>query len=133
MNHASDALFVYGTLMRGQSRAHLIARANPLRILPATAPGRLVHLGGYPGLLPPRMARHRVRGEYVEFDPASGLLASLDAVEDYRPAAESASLYLRRRIDVTLDDGTVHPAWTYLYNRPYDPRLIIKSGDWRNP
>jgi gamma-glutamylcyclotransferase (GGCT)/AIG2-like uncharacterized protein YtfP len=128
-----DALFTYGTLMRGQPRAHFIARANPIRIVPATAPGRLVDLGEFPGLVPPRMPRHRVTGEYVEFDPASGLLARLDAIEEYLPANERASLYIRRRIEVTLQDATTAAAWAYIYNRPYDPRRIIKSGDWRNP
>lgn len=130
------SVFVYGTLMQGQSRGGLILAACPRRIVPARTPGRLVDLGDYPGLIPSRRSGQWVYGECAEFDePASQtfayLLAQLDFVEEYSPTAEAHSLYLRRSVPVVLEDGTERWAWAYIYNRPYDPRGIIRSGDWR--
>jgi gamma-glutamylcyclotransferase (GGCT)/AIG2-like uncharacterized protein YtfP len=130
------AVFVYGTLMQGQIRHGLIATAGPLRIVPARTPGRLADLGDYPGLVPARRSGQWVHGEYAEFqEPATqaftSLLAQLDFVEEYSPAAEADSLYLRRSVPVVFEDGTKRWARAYVYNRPYDPRGIIRSGDWR--
>jgi gamma-glutamylcyclotransferase (GGCT)/AIG2-like uncharacterized protein YtfP len=126
------AVFVYGTLMQGGSRGGLILAASPLRIVPARTPGRLVNLGEYPGLIPARRSGQWVRGEFAEFPAAESLLAQLDFVEEYSPREEARSLYLRRSVPVVLEDRTESWAWAYLYNRPYDPRCIIGSGDWRD-
>lgn len=130
------AVFVYGTLMQGQSRGSLIPAAAPGRIIPARTMGRLVDLGDYPGLLPARRASQWVFGEFAEFEDAESqkmhtLLPQLDFIEEYLPESEARSLYLRRSVPVVLEDGTESWAWAYFYNRPYDPRRIIRSGDWR--
>ncbi len=117
--------------MRGERLSHLIEAAGPIRVLPARTPGRLVDLGSYPGLIPARRSGQWVLGEYAEFETLEAVLPKLDFVEEYRPDAEAQSLYLRRSVPVILDDGSERWAWAYLYNRPYDPRRIIKSGDWR--
>lgn len=122
--------------MQSQSRGSLIHAARPLRIVPARTPGRLIDLGDYPGLIPARRSGQWVHGECAEFqEPAlpafASLLAQMDFVEEYSPAAEAASLYLRRSVPVVLEDGAERWAWAYIYNRPYDPRGIIRSGDWR--
>jgi gamma-glutamylcyclotransferase (GGCT)/AIG2-like uncharacterized protein YtfP len=126
------AVFVYGTLMQGESRSGLILAARPLRIVPARTPGRLVDLGDYPGLIPARRGGQWVFGEFAEFPAGESLLAQLDFVEEYSPGEEARSLYLRRSVPVVLDDETESWAWAYVYNRPYDPRSIIRSGDWRH-
>jgi gamma-glutamylcyclotransferase (GGCT)/AIG2-like uncharacterized protein YtfP len=126
------AVFVYGTLMQGESRGGLILAAKPLRIVPARTPGRLADLGEYPGLIPARRSGQWVFGEFAEFPAVESLLAQLDFVEEYSPGEEARSLYLRRSVPVVLEDGTGAWAWAYVYNRPYDPRHIIGSGDWRH-
>jgi gamma-glutamylcyclotransferase (GGCT)/AIG2-like uncharacterized protein YtfP len=126
------SLFVYGTLMRGEPLGHLIQAEGPREFVPARTPGRLVDLGEYPGLIPARRSGQWVLGEYAEFENLDSLLPQLDFVEEYRPDAEAQSLYLRRSVPVVLQDGTERWAWTYIYNRPYDPRSIIQSGDWRS-
>jgi gamma-glutamylcyclotransferase (GGCT)/AIG2-like uncharacterized protein YtfP len=125
-------VFVYGTLMQGEFRSGLILAASPLRVVPARTPGRLVHLGDYPGLIPARRSGQWVFGEFAEFPAVEFLLAQLDFVEEYSPGEEARSLYLRRSVPVVLQDGTESWAWAYVYNRPYDPRSIITSGDWRH-
>lgn len=126
------AVFVYGTLMQGESRGGLILAAKPLRIVPARTPGRLADLGEYPGLIPARRNGQWVFGEFAEFRAVESLLAQLDFVEEYSPGEEARSLYLRRSVPVVLEDGAEAWAWAYVYNRPYDPRRIIGSGDWRH-
>jgi gamma-glutamylcyclotransferase (GGCT)/AIG2-like uncharacterized protein YtfP len=136
-----SALFVYGTLMQHESLGNLILAASPQRIVPACSPGRLVDLGKYPGLLPARRGGQWVFGEFAEFPKMEGqasespnmvsLLAQLDFIEEYLPDSEARSLYLRRSVPVVLEDGVASWAWAYLYNRPYDPRSIVRSGDWR--
>jgi gamma-glutamylcyclotransferase (GGCT)/AIG2-like uncharacterized protein YtfP len=125
------AVFVYGTLMQGESRGGLILAAKPVRIIPARTPGRLADLGEYPGLIPARRSGQWVVGEFAEFPAVESLLVQLDFVEEYSPGEEARSLYLRRSLAVVLEDGTESWAWAYVYNRPYDPRCIIRSGDWR--
>jgi len=125
-------VFVYGTLMQGEFRSGLILAARPLRIVPARTPGRLVDLGDYPGLIPARRSGQWVVGEFAEFPAVESLLTQLDFVEEYSPGEEARSLYLRRSVPVVLDDETESWAWAYVYNRPYDPRSIIRSGDWRH-
>jgi len=126
-----DAVFVYGTLLRGERLNHLIQAANPRWIAAARTPGRLVDLGAYPGLIPARRRGQWVAGEYVEFEALESVLPRLDSVEEYQPAAETQSLYVRRVVPVTLEDGAERRAWAYLYNRPFDPRRILPGGDWR--
>ncbi len=131
-----SALFVYGTLLQGESRGGLILAANPLRVVPARTPGRLVDLGEYPGLIPARRSGQWVHGELVEFPEErapefESLLAQLDFVEEYFPGAEASSLYLRRMVPVAQAGDAECWAWAYWYNRPYDPRRIVRSGNWR--
>lgn len=125
------SVFVYGTLMRGERLGHLILAAGPRALVPARTRGRLLDLGDYPGLVPARRNGQWALGEYCEFESLDKLLPQLDFVEEYLADAEPQSLYLRRSVPVTLEDGSERWAWAYLYNRPYDPRKIIRSGDWR--
>jgi gamma-glutamylcyclotransferase (GGCT)/AIG2-like uncharacterized protein YtfP len=124
------ALFVYGTLMRGE-RAHArIERHRPSRIADATVSGRLVSLGEYPGLVGCDEGGE-VRGELVELDDPADLVAELDPFEDFLGYGERGSLYRRVVVQVTDDEGRRTPAWTYRYIAPIDEAPAIDSGDWR--
>ncbi len=125
------AVFVYGTLLRGERLSHIIEASGPIRVLPACTSGRLVNLGDCPGMIPARRSGQWVLGEYAEFETLGSVLPQLDFIEEYQPDAEARSLYLRRSVPVVLEDGSERWAWAYIYNRPYDPRRIIKNGDWR--
>ena len=112
-------VFVYGTLRRGEKNHadHLAGRYGAWT--PATLRGRLFFepREGYPYLLP---GRETVRGEVFELAPdtAAATLRALDRLEDYDPANESASLYLRRRADARLADGQRLRVWVYYWNGP---------------
>lgn len=121
-----EILFVYGSLLPGLPLHPLLTPAIPLG--PGSIQGRLYDLGDYPGAV--EAEEGRVHGEaYRLRDP--GLLARLDDEEGYDPADEAASLYLRRRLPVTLADGRVLPAWVYLYAGPLEQAAPVPSGDWR--
>jgi gamma-glutamylcyclotransferase (GGCT)/AIG2-like uncharacterized protein YtfP len=48
--YSCNLVFVYGTLMRGESRASAWEDLNPDRVLLANSPGTLLDHGSYPGL-----------------------------------------------------------------------------------
>jgi gamma-glutamylcyclotransferase (GGCT)/AIG2-like uncharacterized protein YtfP len=115
MDRVMDAMFVYGTLKRGQDNHHWLrgARFQGRRRLVG---GRLHDLGPYP------MA---VRGTGVIHGEVYAVsdddLERLDGLEDV------PSLYQRHRLP--LDDGSL--AWTYL-GRPEQVRdlPLVPFADW---
>jgi gamma-glutamylcyclotransferase (GGCT)/AIG2-like uncharacterized protein YtfP len=126
--------FLYGTLLRGESRHGAIRHHAPDAIVTATCAGRLVDLGSYPGMLL-AAAGHpsTVHGELVRF-PETTLAAAvrrLDAIEDFRGFATAGSLYVRRLVRVSAADGTAPLAWTYIYTGDVRAARAIVSGDWR--
>lgn len=107
-------LFVYGTLMKGQSSHHLLAGARPLGPVATQPRYALLDLGAYPALVP---GEGVVRGELYQIAPEA--LADLDAYE--------GEAY--RRVAVALEDGE---AQGYLFAAPAPDAPVIASGDWRN-
>ncbi|MHC4960127.1 MAG: gamma-glutamylcyclotransferase family protein [Planctomycetota bacterium] len=112
-----ERVFVYGLLRRGQSMAHMMARA---RFVGETEIDGfdLYHLGEFPGLV---HGEGKVLGEVYELDSGEEL-AKLDAAEriDSNPP-----LYRRESVDAL---GS--PTWIYVYARPTEGHLRIQSGDW---
>jgi gamma-glutamylcyclotransferase (GGCT)/AIG2-like uncharacterized protein YtfP len=127
------SFFVYGTLLRGESRHRAIRQHAPDAIVAATCPGRLVDLGSYPGmLLAPAGSPSTIHGELVRFPGTTleAVVRRLDGIEDFRGFDTAGSLYLRRLVRVTLADGG-SLAWTYIYDGDVRTGRAIASGDWR--
>ena len=124
----SDRLFVYGTLMRGFDHpiAKLLSRSTDF-IGEARCRGRLYLVKHYPGLVLSDDASNVVFGELVRLRTPEASLATLDEYEGCGPNVASPQ-YLRQVLPVTLDDGTVSEAWTYVYNRPVRKLPRISSG-----
>ena len=125
---ALTSVFVYGTLMCGESRSAMLGDDSGT-IAVGRVPGALFDLGDYPGLQadPSRLAwvvgeiRAPVDGSAVE---------ALDRIEGF-PGFESPGGLFRRRIaEVSIADGRLGRAWVYVLadKRTY-PR--IDGGDWR--
>jgi gamma-glutamylcyclotransferase (GGCT)/AIG2-like uncharacterized protein YtfP len=55
-------------------------------------------------------------------------LEILDEWEQYQPARERASVYVRRRVFVLEPEVQ---AWVYLWNKATTGLELIQSGDWR--
>jgi gamma-glutamylcyclotransferase (GGCT)/AIG2-like uncharacterized protein YtfP len=136
-------VFVYGTLMRGQSND--IARFTPAAqfLGCARVPGQLFDLGEYPGLLlaQPMQQAAWVRGEVYAIDPQ--LLVQLDALEEVGASLHDARRlehgdeYCRVRVQVSWLDESLRsqacpPCWVYEINQAYlHGANCIASGDWR--
>jgi gamma-glutamylaminecyclotransferase len=110
-------IFVYGTLLRGESNHPELSDAAFVRSARTEARYELVDLGGYPALL--EDGQTAVSGEI--YDVNSALLARLDRFE------EVPELYERKPI--ALVDGRIEA-----YVLPRDradgaPRIV--DGDWR--
>jgi gamma-glutamylcyclotransferase (GGCT)/AIG2-like uncharacterized protein YtfP len=111
-------LFVYGTLMRGES-AHALLGPNARFIAEAQTEPRftLLDMGQYPALL--EGGTTAVRGELYEIDAAR--LPSLDRYEDV------PELYDRLPLAVSG-----HAAIAYVMHQHLGRDLaVIASGDWR--
>ncbi len=111
-------VFVYGSLLKGESNSHLLAGAEfagPAATLPEY---RLVDLGAYPGVVAGGTAA--ILGEVYRVP--DGLMPRLDELEDH------PTVYVRT--SVRLADG--REALMYLL-RPHlaERRKDVPSGDWR--
>ena len=125
----SDLLFVYGTLMRGYS--HPMARllsANAVFIGEASCGGRLFKVKHYPGLVLSDEAGDIVFGELYRLRAVEGLLREFDMYEARGEGFPEPTQYVRRMLPVTLTDGSVREAWTYIYNWPVAGLSRIESG-----
>jgi gamma-glutamylcyclotransferase (GGCT)/AIG2-like uncharacterized protein YtfP len=122
-------VFFYGTLMSGFERRTRLGMDDRLRARGrGTIQGQLFDLGLYPAAVP--SAEGRVHGEVFEVDDAAPVLSALDDIEGYEPDSPDTSLYVRRAVTATLDDGTRLDAWAYFYNAPLGQAPAISSGDY---
>ncbi len=128
---ALDALFVYGTLMRGESRFSLLRSAGLECTLLATGRGRLLDLGTYPGMLPPSADGQYVQGEFIRVRQIGRALRELDRVEGFLGFDRPGSLFRRSLMDVDAGDGHIRLAWCYQLEDESWGGQPIPSGDWR--
>ncbi len=125
----SDRLFVYGTLMRGFAHpmAALLSRAADF-IGEARCRGRLYRIKYYPGLVLSDDAADVVFGEVYRLRQPKELLREFDMYEACGEGFAEPTEYIRQILPVTLDDGAVAEAWTYIYNWPVAGLPRIASG-----
>ena len=127
-------LFVYGTLMRGECRAHALSGRPGVSFLgEATVRGRLFAIDGedYPALRCGPDDDDRVRGELFEFDDPA-LLSRIDAIEDFFAPGDPRNLYERIELPVRLDgDARAVSAWTYVMSDAAERGHPIVSASWR--
>ncbi|MDR2489300.1 MAG: gamma-glutamylcyclotransferase [Desulfovibrio sp.] len=121
-------LFVYGTLQRG-GRLHGYMRGFDF-VGEASVPGRLLHCGGFPGLIAGEKGEC-VHGEIYRvkpgFDPEE-LLAGLDSVEGFSGFGRH-NLYERRIITATDVAGKETPCWVYHWMGKM-ALPVVEGGCW---
>jgi gamma-glutamylcyclotransferase (GGCT)/AIG2-like uncharacterized protein YtfP len=124
-----DRLFVYGTLMRGfdHPMSRLLSRSAEF-LGEAQCRGRLYLIKHYPGLLLSDAPGDLVHGELFRMQRPKELLATFDDYEGCGPTFAQPTAYLRQVLPVTLFDGAVGEAWTYVYNWPVVETKRIVSG-----
>lgn len=128
--NAPDALFVYGTLMRGECRHGVLHAHGVESVEPAEVTGKLYDLGDYPGMiLGP--GRGTVHGELVRLRHLDRALVELDGVEGFKGFGAGGSWFRRTVVRTRTADGSAHWAWAYVYDQPLGAAKRITSGDWR--
>lgn len=131
------ALFVYGTLKRGQVNDVLL-QPYAHSVGPAWTFGTLYDLGDFPAL---DHGSGVVHGELVRVAPAvlPELLTVLDGLEGYCEHNRDASHYLREVIEVWSGSRQHFQASAYFYNRanPQLPAIdlfpVLVDGTWQAP
>lgn len=119
-------IFVYGTLRRKSDHPKAKQLREHARFIgEGTIPGRLYHLGPYPGLLP--HPADLVIGDLFEMNDPESLLQVLD---DYEDAATGVAQLFKRTLATILLGDEVRHAWVYWYTGRVDNVQRIESGDW---
>ena len=130
LQHAFDTptinhLFVYGTLMSGQSR---FTQLEPYVCSQqhASVRGHLHHLDGYPGM---KLGDGVVHGQLMEIENVEACLERMDSIEGFLDFGRSDALFDRTIVQVRTEQGIVW-AWTYVYAGDVDDDSIIEHGRW---
>lgn len=129
-----DLIFVYGSLLSHMRhpKGDQLRRDGDL-IGRATVRGRLYRVSWYPGVTLSEAPLDQVHGELYRLADPVASLAWLDEYEGitFGPAGVApADQYERRQVSVSLDDGTSHDAWIYLYRLAVTDLVRVPSGRW---
>lgn len=134
MKNNVKPIFVYGTLRNGFGNYEAFLKGYTEKEVLAFTKGKLysnLH-NTFPCMLP---GNDRVVGEVMFVKPQfyRRVLANLDRLEGYYKDDEEFSMYLRREINVSLEDGTEIKAWGYIWNGgKVFLGEYIPDGDWAN-
>jgi len=105
-----------------QARAQFLGKA--------CAPGRLYHLGRFPGAVFDSRCPAKVHGEVFRLNAAS-ILGALDAYEGCRPEDTEPQLFRREIIEVVLCRGGTLSVWAYPLTSEAPGRPLIASGRYQ--
>jgi len=126
-------LFVYGTLMRsGRSPYARLLRVKANYIGKALVPGRLYHLGAFPGAIVDGNSKGKVFGEIYRVGN-NGFLSVLDRYEGCLEPPGGISLFRRKIVQASLATGGVVDAWIYTFAGSVAGRPSICSGRFSFP
>ena len=127
-----DRIFVYGTLMRGQCRDHVLDfDDNIISIETGQTNGLLYDLGEFPGMVLSPGATNTVTGEVFHVQDVKKSLSVLDEIEGFGGYGAKESLYIRTIVTVNDAAGNNSPAWCYLFNQHDGLDKRIESGNWK--
>ena len=111
MSEIATNVFVYGTLMPGESNYCQI-EDFVIDYKPGTIDGVLGDLGAYPALIP---GKGYVKGILLRMNREA--LEITDRIEGYH-AGRDRCLYVRKKVVVRCQDRQEALAWTYFYADP---------------
>ena len=126
---SGDRFIFYGLLKQGAAGApaHLDFRRHGDFLGPCRFKGRMLDLGGFPGVVPGEDICH---GMLYRLDHAR-LARQMDDFEDIRPGDPKGSLYRREKTDLIDDFGRPYgKAWIYIYNQKTDGYPVLEDGNW---
>jgi gamma-glutamylcyclotransferase (GGCT)/AIG2-like uncharacterized protein YtfP len=125
----TDALFVYGTLMR-ETRHPMANRllSQSRYIGPAAIRAKLYNLGSYPGAVPSDKDRDTVRGDVIRLLRPAASFAWLDDYEGCGNGSAEPHAYKRVITPAVLSTGEKLDAWVYFYVMPVRSARRIPHG-----
>ena len=125
-----DLLFVYGTLMGGQTALPDWHKRAGARLLGAArARGRLYSFGRYPGAKFDSQADGYVHGELYRLNDVDAF-SFLDEYEGLEPIDNQSRGFAREIIAVETAEGRIASAWAYVYKGSTQEVPVVRSGDW---
>jgi gamma-glutamylcyclotransferase (GGCT)/AIG2-like uncharacterized protein YtfP len=128
---ALDALFCYGTLMRGERNFGLIERHGLKCALLAESWGRLLNCGAFPGMVEGGVSETLVQGDFFRLRNIEQALKEIDRLEGFPGFGARTPLYRRTLCQVGVGEGRIRQAWTYNLVAGCDQAEAIQHGDWR--
>lgn len=125
----NDLFVFYGLLKQGAAGApeDIDLAGHGTFIGPCCFKGRMMDLGGFPGVVDGENLCHGVR--YRIDDPS--IVPAMDAFEDVTSDPKT-SLYIRKKVPLYTQGGveTNRQAWVYRYNQPDKGYPILMDGNW---
>lgn len=119
--------FVYGTLKEGGFFANQFdsfrRSVEPARIENVD----MLDLGGFPGAIP---GEGTILGEVHEYKHEDEVLRAFDRIEGFSERNPENSLYVRKEVEVTLENGEKTTATMYFFNRESNGRRKVENGVW---
>lgn len=126
-----ETLFVYGTLMSGQTNSQFIPPEMIRSIQRASVSASLYDSGsGFPALVLDEPDAGTVWGELVHVEEMPALLQKLDWLEGFRGYGKE-SLFHRLLLEITGEDGQSLRAWCYAAAHSDLLRVRIDHGCWK--
>jgi gamma-glutamylcyclotransferase (GGCT)/AIG2-like uncharacterized protein YtfP len=126
---AGDLFVFYGLLKQGAAGqpADLPLDRAGVFGAPCRFRGRMIDLGGFPGVVEGNELCHGVRWRISD----TAIMPAMDAFEDVT-CDPVTSLYLRKKIPLMDDTGAEsgEAAWIYWYNRSADGFPSVADGNW---
>ena len=124
-----DLFVFYGLLKQGATGmpADLPLETSGRFLGPCRFRGRLLDLGGFPGVVDGEDLCHGVRYELADVS----IIGAMDAFEDVTDDP-ATSLYLRVQVALCDDAGaeTGETAWIYWYNQDVSACPAVPGGNW---
>ena len=124
-----ENIFVYGTLMKGESRHPTLSEYSIGEGRLASTDGMLIDLDDYPGMLTGKEGT--VYGEVYQIGQMFPTLKTLDTIEGFYGYQSKGSLFTRTIVQIKTEHGKEW-AWTYAYNNHDEENVhVIESGNWK--
>ena len=127
-----DALFTYGTLMRGEKRHSCIANyehdsSNVSFALMGTVNGKLTTNGNFPGLN--QKYEETTQGDFLRFSNIAEVLVTTDPIEGFDGFGANNNFFRRTIAEVNTNGNKPELAWIYVHEA--DLGFDMKLNDWR--
>ena len=127
------SVFVYGTLLKGESNYHWI-RGYAKKTQFAWVRGWLFDLGPYPAMI---VGNGWVKGELVELNDCENALKKMDELEGYHGPGNPQNLYERIETEARTEEGEEINCLVYVFPRERKKELVLMDrllpgGDWAN-